>query len=98
MSSPEPRAVARMITLAPTTFLKGTGSGRSWEPTAGRYLSGIFQPSLVPTSRLVASAMLDLPSCSPCGLLRMTNSATRRNPAHPRDPEPAVLVRQGAFQ
>ena len=35
-NSPEPIAVARMITLAPTTFLNGTGSGRSRVSTAGR--------------------------------------------------------------
>ena len=35
-NSPEPIAVARMITLAPATFLNGTGSGRSRVSTAGR--------------------------------------------------------------
>src|SRR4028118_2273181 len=40
ISSPDPSAVARMITLAPMIFLNGSGSGRSLYSTAGRYLVG----------------------------------------------------------
>src|SRR5918997_4241321 len=40
MISPDPMAVARMMTLAPTTFRSGTGSGRSLNSTGGRYLLG----------------------------------------------------------
>src|SRR5215211_976377 len=58
MSSPEPSAVARMITLAPTIFLKGSGSGRSLDPKGGgRCLVGMFQPASALPSRLVVSAM-----------------------------------------
>src|SRR5215218_4225745 len=57
MSSPEPKAVARMITLAPMTFLKGIGSGRCLDSTAGRYLSGMFQPAAAPSSRVVVLAL-----------------------------------------
>src|SRR3712207_5139816 len=56
MSSPEPSAVARMMTLAPMIFLNGRGSGRSLYSTAGRYLVGSSVESCLP-ARSVASAM-----------------------------------------
>src|SRR5688572_30646612 len=79
MSSPEPSAVARMITLAPMTFLKGTSSGRSLDSTAGRYLSGMFQPSAAGASRSVTSAIsivLSSQACSPVSLRHVIEAPT----------------------
>jgi hypothetical protein len=61
MSSPDPKAVASMITLAPTIFLKGTGSGRSRYATPGRFLLGSSGAIRPPPGRSAASAMFSPP-------------------------------------
>src|SRR5215207_2061403 len=86
MSSPEPWAVARMITLAPTIFLKGSGSGRSLDPKGGgRYFVGRCQPASAPPSRPVVSAMAYPLLCLASQRVNpyKPKDAIARDPAHP---------------
>src|ERR687893_1912075 len=88
MSSPDPKAVASMITLAPTIFLSGTGSGRSRYSTPGRFLLGSSGAIRPPPGRSATSAMFLLLK-SPITPPRHTSAMLRRcqsqtDWAHPR--------------
>src|SRR5215207_6856754 len=89
-NSPEPRAVASRITLAPMSLPRGTGSGSSLTSSGGRFLVGSFQPSA--DALLLMVSVMPEPSLSPnlvshvIGTVRSCQSAspTYLHPFHLR--------------